>query len=100
MIVRIAELLTLGSLPAFLLLDLVTRARAFRASRWWRVRALAVSAVSFALSMAVAIGWSKVLEGRALLEGSRLGMLGGAAVAILLYELVHYGYHRLAHRWD
>ena len=100
MLVSLAEWLSFGSLPAFLLLDLVARRRRFSAPRWWRARALAVSVVAFVLSLLVAAGWAGVLEGRALLPGHRLGMLSGALVGILAYELVHYWYHRLAHRWD
>ena len=100
MLVRLAEWLTFGSLPAFLLLDLVARRTRFDAPRWWRARALVVSAIAFALSLAVSIGWSGILAGRALLPGHRLGIVGGAIVGILVYELAHYWYHRLAHRWD
>lgn len=100
MLLRLAEWISLFSLPAFLLLDLVVRHQRFDAPRGWRLRGLVVSAASFWLSMVVAAGWSGVLEGRSLLDGSRLGLFGGAIVGILAYELVHYWYHRLAHRWD
>jgi sterol desaturase/sphingolipid hydroxylase (fatty acid hydroxylase superfamily) len=100
MLLRLAEWITIGSLPAFLLLDLIARRRTHRATRWWRLRALVVSAAIFVLSMVVGAGWAGVLEGRSLLPGHRLGMAGGALVGILAYELVHYWYHRLAHRWD
>jgi sterol desaturase/sphingolipid hydroxylase (fatty acid hydroxylase superfamily) len=35
-----------------------------------------------------------------LIDSSRLGIAGGAIVGILVYELVHYWYHRAAHRFD
>jgi sterol desaturase/sphingolipid hydroxylase (fatty acid hydroxylase superfamily) len=41
-----------------------------------------------------------VLPDWSLVDGAALGTWGGAAVGILVYELVHYWYHRAAHRWD
>lgn len=98
MIVRIAEILALASLPAFLLLDLVFRHRRFDATRFWRLRALLVTAGIIAFSTAVGLFWGRVFGDLSLLDGARLGTVGGAVVGILVYELVHYAYHRLAHR--
>jgi len=100
MVAETAELLGLAFIPAFLLLDLVVRHRKFDAPRWWRVRALVVSAATFGLSIWVTVGWGSLLAGYSLIDGSVLGTAGGALVGILVYELVHYWYHRLAHRWD
>lgn len=96
----IIEYIGLGTIPLFIALDLVYRRRAFQTPRFWRIRALVVSVASFFLSMAVAIFWGTLLAGRGLLDGRPLGMIGGAVVGILVYELVHYAYHRLAHKWD
>jgi sterol desaturase/sphingolipid hydroxylase (fatty acid hydroxylase superfamily) len=98
MIVQIAEIVALASLPAFLLLDLIVRHRRFDATRFWRLRAFLVSAGIIGLSIAVGLLWGKVFGGFSLIDGARLGTVGGAVVGILVYELVHYGYHRLAHR--
>ena len=95
-----AELAGLLAAPAFLLLDLVVRHRRFDAPRLWRVRAFAVSAAAFGLSMGVTLGWGALIGDRSLLPGHRLGPWLGAAVGVFVYQLVHYGYHRLAHRWD
>lgn len=94
------ELLTLLCLPAFLLLDLVYRARPFAPTRLWRLRAFVVSAGSFALSIGVALLWGNLLAGVSLLDGSGLGTWGGAAVGVLVYQLLHYWYHRAAHKFD
>ena len=91
---------TLGLLPAFLLLDVVYRARRFDTPPYWRLRAFGVTAVAFALSFIVPMGWAKLTGAWSLLDLSSLGTWGGAAVGILVYELGHYWYHRTVHRSD
>ncbi|KAA3614532.1 MAG: fatty acid hydroxylase family protein [Planctomycetota bacterium] len=100
MLASYAETLGLACIPAFLLLDLLVRHRAFPAPRWWRLRALAVTVAAFFLSMAVVMAWGSLLGDFHLLPGEALGTWGGAVVGVLVYELLHYAYHRLAHRWD
>ena len=90
----------LACLPAFLVLDFFYRARRFDTPRFWRLRALAVSLVAIALSFAVPMGWAKIVGDSSLLKLSSLGTLGGAVVGILVYELLHYWYHRTVHRSD
>jgi sterol desaturase/sphingolipid hydroxylase (fatty acid hydroxylase superfamily) len=92
------EWITLAILPAFLGLDLIRRSRRFDAPRWWRLRATVVSVLTLGLSIGVALFWASVFDGVALLEGAKLGVAGGAVVGILIYELLHYWYHRAAHR--
>lgn len=85
------------ALPFFLLLDLVARARRYDAPRGWRLRALAVSGLNFALSLKASEVLTAVVGGTPLLDGAALGTWGGAAVGVLGYELAHYGWHRAAH---
>lgn len=94
------EMLALATIPLFLLLDLLYRARRFATTRWWRARAFFVTAVTFAFSIVVATLWGGVIGDRTLLDLSGWGMLGGALAGILVYELAHYVYHRAAHRFD
>lgn len=97
-----AEILTWFAfliLPAFVVLDLFVRARRYRAPRGWRVRALVVSACAFFLALKVGELWFSATEGWSLFDGAALGTAGGAVTGILVYELLHYGYHRLAHTW-
>jgi len=94
------ELITLLLLPAALVLDLVHRAQPYAPTRWWRLRALVVSAAAFALSIATATMWGGVFGGFALIDGSVLGAGWGAAAGVLVYQLFHYAYHRLAHGSD
>lgn len=97
-----AEILTWAgwlTLPAFLLLDFFVRARRYVTPRGWRLRALIVTAAAFWLSLQVGEAWLALLPEATLLDLSGLGPFGGGAVGILVYELAHYGYHRLAHQW-
>ena len=91
---------TLGMLPLFLVIDLIYRARRWTTPRFWRVRAMAVTIVAFALSFAVPMAWARAIGSWKLFDLSPLGTFGGAVVGILVYELGHYWYHRTVHRND
>lgn len=91
------EICTLAVLPAFLLLDFVYPPRGTR-GRWWRTRALAVTALSFWLSLTLGQLYGQAFGDWHLLDGSVLGTAGGAVVGVLVYEFCHYWYHRSAHR--
>lgn len=91
------EALTLAMIPAFLLLDLVIGARKFAAPRFWRAYALASTLVTVSISIGTAVFWGKIFDGFTLLSGEDLGIFGGTLAGVLVYELLHYGYHRLAH---
>ena len=88
------------SLPAFMVLDLFHGARRYDAPRGWRIRAFLVTVLTFAFAMVVGELWATYLGSASLFEGHLLGTAGGALVGILVYELFHYAYHRLAHRSD
>jgi sterol desaturase/sphingolipid hydroxylase (fatty acid hydroxylase superfamily) len=97
------DLLTWGALallPLFLILDAIYRARKYDTPRLWRLRAIAVTLVAVALSFAVPMAWARVFGSWTLLDLSPLGIIGGAVVGILVYELGHYWYHRTMHRND
>jgi sterol desaturase/sphingolipid hydroxylase (fatty acid hydroxylase superfamily) len=95
----IATWIGLLSLPVFIVWDLLRPRRSFDSPRFWRPVALLVSAFSFVLSLKVGELWGSLVSG-SLVNGAALGTWGGAAVGILVYELVHYWYHRAAHRFD
>lgn len=94
------ELFTLALLPAFLLLDLAWRAYRPTRTAGWRTRALAVTVFNFVLSLAVGQLWAGMFGGYSVFDGAALGTWAGAALGVLVYELVHYVYHRSAHRFD
>jgi sterol desaturase/sphingolipid hydroxylase (fatty acid hydroxylase superfamily) len=94
------EYLGLAFIPLFMALDLVARRRTFDTPKHWRARALAVSVLTIAFSIPVTLFWAWVFDGISLFDASGLGIAAGAVLGILVYELVHYWYHRAAHRSD
>jgi sterol desaturase/sphingolipid hydroxylase (fatty acid hydroxylase superfamily) len=92
------EMLTLAILPVFLLLDVLRPGAT--ATRGWRIRATAVTACTFALSMIAGTGYHALFGSASLLPGARLGTAGGALCGLLAYDFCHYWYHRCAHRFD
>ena len=88
------------SLPAFIAWDAFRPSRRFTAPRLWKLRALVVSVFSFLLSMKIGEWWVALFGDWSLLPGAALGSWGGALAGILVYELVHYWYHRAAHGLD
>ena len=94
------ELLTLLMIPGFILLDLFYGVRRYERPTFWRLRALAVTAGIVWFTIWLAGIWGRVLDGFTLVEGDRLGAIGGAVVGVLVYEFVHYWYHRAAHAWN
>lgn len=100
MLLELADYYPLFFLAPFLLLELAWRARRYDAPSGWRVRALAVSIAVFGVSLGVGRVWGALLPQWSLVDGAALGTGGGAATGILVYELVHYWYHRAAHRWN
>lgn len=99
-ITAIATWLTLGCIPAFLLLDVAYRARRFETPRYWRLRGLIVTVFVFGLSLVVPMLWARLLGDRTLFDLTSLGMWGGAAAGVLVYQFFHYWYHRAVHRSD
>lgn len=86
------ELVGYLCLPSFLIADMVWRDRVFQTPKFWRGRAALVTVVAFYGSIYVAQFWGRIFEGVSLLNATVLGTVGGAAVGILAYQLVHYGY--------
>ncbi|MDX1518291.1 MAG: sterol desaturase family protein [Woeseiaceae bacterium] len=90
----------LGLIPAFILLDAFRGSRRYAKQRFWRTRATIVTVAAVWLSIQVATGWAWLLGDYSLFDLSRLGTAWGAVVGILVYEFVHYWYHRAIHRFD
>jgi sterol desaturase/sphingolipid hydroxylase (fatty acid hydroxylase superfamily) len=100
MLLELADYYSLLLLAPFLALELFWRARHYEAPRGWRIRGLAVSLAIFGVSLAVGRLWGAVLPQGSLVNGAALGTWGGAAAGILVYEFMHYWYHRAAHEWN
>jgi len=94
------DLITPAILLPFMGLELVLPAQGAH-SRWaWRRRAIAVSTVNFGLLLGLGHVYDHLFGGIRLLDGRALGTWGGAVVGVVVYDLLHYGYHRAAHRFD
>lgn len=94
------ELITLALIPGFILLDLIYRARKYARPRFWRLRALAVTVAIFFFTGEIAALWGAALDGVSLFNLAGLGTPAGVVIGIVVYELFHYWYHRLAHKWN
>jgi sterol desaturase/sphingolipid hydroxylase (fatty acid hydroxylase superfamily) len=94
------EWATLAILPLFLFMDLVNPPAPGSRSRWWRSRALAVTAVNFGLSLFIGQWWLAASGGLQVFDAASLGTAGGAMVGVVVYEFFHYWYHRSAHRFN
>ncbi|MGD8416954.1 MAG: sterol desaturase family protein [Pseudomonadales bacterium] len=91
---------SLGFVPAFLLLALVHEARVYEKPRWWRTKMTVATVLLVGASIAVSTFWGTLLGDFHLLDGSGLGTGLGALVGIVVYEFFHYVYHRAAHRFN
>lgn len=94
------QALTLAILPAFLVADLLLKPQLGRTQRSWRLRAVSVTLVNFALSLGIGHGYAALFAGTSLFDGRLLGTWGGAVAGVVVYEFFHYWYHRAAHRFD
>ena len=94
------ETITIGLIPALILVDLIVRGRKHDSTRFWRLRATAVTIAVFYFAGFVAVSWGTLLGDFHLFDGSGLGTWGGAALGILVYQFLHYWYHRTAHEVD
>lgn len=94
------EWATLAILPVFLVNDLVNPPPCGIRSRWWRSRALAVTAINFVLSLFIGQWWAAAFAGLHVFDTASLGTAGGAIVGVIVYEFFHYWYHRGAHRFN
>lgn len=91
---------TLGLIPAFLLLDLLHRAKDYKRARFYRLRGLLMSVFVIAFSFAYGWMWENLLTFPSLFDLSAWNAFAAAGVGILIYEFFHYWYHRAAHSFD
>lgn len=92
--------LPLALIAGFMLLALVHEARRYEKPRWWKTRMTLATIAVVAGSMAITGLWGTLLDDFHLLDGAVLGTWPGAGAGILVYEFVHYWYHRAVHRFD
>ena len=92
--------LTIGLIPGLIIIDWAIRGRRHNSTKHWRLRATRVTIANFFLAGYFAAFWGIVLGEFHVFDLSGLGTWGGAVVGILVYELLHYWYHRSAHSFD
>lgn len=97
---ELMEVITLALIPGFLLLDFIWQSRRYDKTKNWRLRGFLVTGAIFFFTGEVALLWADLLGEFHLIDGSGLGSWGGAVAGIIVYELVHYWYHRQAHQWN
>ena len=98
--VEILGYVGLALIPAFILLDTFRGARTYKRQRAWRIRGAIVTVAAVWLSIVVATAWANWLGDFTLFNLGGLGTFWGAIAGILVYEFVHYWYHRAIHRFD
>ena len=97
---ELMDRLTLLIVPLFLILDFFWQARSYHKTRYWRLRAGTVSLLTFLFGCLVADMWSGIFDNFHYFELSNLDTWSGALIGILLYEVLHYSYHRAAHHFN
>ena len=85
-------------LAVLIAIEQVRPVRAFEQVPGWRLKCVAFIPVVLGISVAIPYVMAGWIEGVKLLPGERLGVAGGAAVGIVLSELLVYWAHRLHHR--
>lgn len=98
--IEFLSVLPLAAIPAFMLLALAYEARRYQKPRWWKTRMTVATVAVVGGSMLVAGFWGTLLGEFHVFDFSETGTWAGAALGILVYEFVHYWYHRTAHRFD
>jgi len=92
------SLAVLAIYGALILLEALFPARTLPKVRGWRTRCLLVFACYFFLSSYLPLLWSEALAPYQLLDLEHLNPFVGAAIAVLVFELLVYVWHRTMHR--
>ncbi|MBX3274274.1 MAG: sterol desaturase family protein [Sandaracinaceae bacterium] len=95
------DLLTLGLLGAYLTMiawDFAAPARPFPKLRFWRLKGLAFLVAFVAVSSVLPFFWDAHLGAHRLLDLTGLGTIAGSLVALLVYQVMAYWWHRALHR--
>jgi len=97
-VVELGIALVVGTLLLLASVEAVSPARTYPPVRGWRWKCLAFVPMIVTIAVAVPSGVDAILNGRALLGGKSLGVVGGAFVGIVASEFLVYWAHRLHHR--
>jgi sterol desaturase/sphingolipid hydroxylase (fatty acid hydroxylase superfamily) len=83
-----------------ILWEAIFPARELVAIKYWKVKGIAIFLFYFFLSSYLPLFINPYLEPYRLVDLSSVGVFGGAAIGILLYEFGVYVWHRAMHRSD
>jgi sterol desaturase/sphingolipid hydroxylase (fatty acid hydroxylase superfamily) len=94
----IAPLLIVGSFLAFVAYEAIRPARRdLPKVTWWRTKGLIFWVLTALIATWLPFVWANFVTKHALLDLSGLGMVGGAAVGYVVFQLGVYWWHRLEH---
>jgi len=94
----IAPLLIIGFFLAFIVYEAVNpRRRDLPKVSWWKLKGVLFFILGAVLSSVLPFLWADFMAKHALLNLSGLGMVGGAAVGYVVFQLFTYWWHRLEH---
>ena len=82
---------------AMILWEALAPARPLPAIRGWYLRGIAAFVVYFFLSSYLPLLWDRYLAPYQLIDLSHLGTVPGALVGLLVYNALHYSWHRAMH---
>ncbi|ABI65526.1 Methyltransferase type 11 [Maricaulis maris MCS10] len=91
------SLAILGLFATMIVIEAIFPARKLPAVKGWRFRALVMFTAYFFLSAYLPMIWDPLLAPYQLFDLSGLGLLGGSAVGILVFEFGVYVWHRAMH---
>jgi sterol desaturase/sphingolipid hydroxylase (fatty acid hydroxylase superfamily) len=92
------SLAVLGLYGAMILMEALFPARPMPRVRGWRTRALIVFACYFFLASYLPLIWGETLAQYALFNLEKINPILGAVLAVLVYELLVYAWHRAMHK--
>jgi sterol desaturase/sphingolipid hydroxylase (fatty acid hydroxylase superfamily) len=92
------SLLLLALLVLLGVIEHLYPARRFEVVPGWRLKCLLFMPCVVAITTGLTIAMANLLSGFSLLEGDRLGIVGGSIIGILISEMVVYGAHRVHHQ--
>ena len=93
------SLTAIGIYTALIAWEALFPARPLPKIRGWALRGLVAFVAYFYLSTYLPLLWDRTLAELQLFDLTRLGTIGGAIVAVLVYELGVYAWHRAMHRY-
>lgn len=93
-----ASLVVIGIFAALMAAEELFPGRPLPRIPYWKLKGLTAFVVYFYLSSYLPLIWNEYLAGFQLMDLSFLGDIGGAAVALLIYELGVYVWHRSMHK--